>query len=216
MKSRNAHRILAATGFGLVALVTVLVDASADDADTSRYPYDPACAWGRVANGRGMLVRCLTEQESQRLSSSSPPVASARPAAAAPAAPAPSTAPAPSVSNDRDAGAARIAQNLTAEVTRVDAATGRLPLAPRKLGLASDRFIDCVTKNGGLSAERGEAHVRFLVRERGRAEGVGVAKRSGMTAAAAQCIADVIDRRFVGVPEEPIVGATAVVTVRAR
>jgi hypothetical protein len=210
MKLRNAHRVLAATAIGLAVSVAVLVEASADDADTSRYPYDPACAWGRVANGKGMLLRCLTEQESQRLAAISPPVPSATPPA-----PAPTAAPAPPPT-DRDGGAPASPQNLTAEVTRVDAEVGKLPLAPRKLGLAIDRFVECVVKNGGLSAASGEAHVRFLVRERGRAEGVSVAKRSGMSVAAAQCIADVIDRRFVGIPEEPIVGATAVVAVRQR
>ncbi|MBN1610677.1 MAG: hypothetical protein JW940_28870 [Polyangiaceae bacterium] len=210
MRLRNAHRVLAATAMGLAASVVVLVEASADDADTSRYPYDPACAWGRVANGKGMLLRCLTEKESRRLASVSPP-----PPGAAPPAPPPSSAPA-SPPTDRDGGASASPQNLRAEVTRVDAEVGRLPLAPRKLGLAADRFVECVTKNGGLNAARGEAQVRFLVRERGRAEGVSVAKRSGMSVAAAQCIADVIDRRFVGIPEEPIVGATAVVTVRPR
>ena len=202
MRLRNAHRVLAATAIGLAALVTVLVEASAEDADTSRYPYDPACAWGRVANGKGMLLRCLTEQESQRLAAVSRPAPSAPPSASPP--------------TDRDAGAPASPQNLTAEVTRVDAEIGTLPLAPRKLGLAADRFVQCVATNGGLSARSGEAQVRFLVRERGRAEGVSVAKRSGMSVAAARCIADVIDRRFVGIPEEPIVGAKAVVTVRPR
>jgi hypothetical protein len=211
MRLRNAHRVLAATAIGLAASVTVLVEAAADDVDTSRYPYDPACAWGRVANGKGMLLRCLTEQESQRLAAVSPPAPSA-----APPAPAPSAAPTPPPPTDRDGGAPPTPQDLKAEVTRVDAEVGKLPLAPRKLGLAADRFVECVTKNGGLNAGSGEAQVRFLVRERGRAEGVSVAKRSGMSAAAAQCIADVIDRRFVGVPEEPIVGAMAFVTVRPR
>jgi hypothetical protein len=213
MRLRNVHRVLAATAIGLAALVTVLVEAAADDADTSRYPYDPACAWGRVANGKGMLVRCLTEPESQRLAAVSPPPA---PSGAPTAAGGPGTAPPAPPPTDRDGGAPASPQNLTAEVTRVDAEVGKLPLASRKLGLAADRFVECVTKNGGLSAGSGEAQVRFLVRERGRAEGVSVSKRSGMTVAAARCIADVIDRRFVGIPEEPIVGATAVVMVRAR
>jgi hypothetical protein len=50
--------------------------------------------------------------------------------------------------------------------------------------------------------------VRFLVRELGRAEGVLVKERQGVTLEAAKCIAGVIDRRNVGYPEAPIVGAT--------
>jgi hypothetical protein len=47
-----------------------------------------------------------------------------------------------------------------------------------------------------------------LVRERGRAEGVAVKDRRGVSLVAAKCIADVIDRRYVGYPAAPIVGAT--------
>jgi hypothetical protein len=45
------------------------------------------------------------------------------------------------------------------------------------------------------------------VRERGRAEGLTVKDRTGLSLAAAKCIADVVDRRFVGYPAAPIVGA---------
>jgi hypothetical protein len=34
----------------------------------------------------------------------------------------------------------------------------------------------------------------------------------GVTEPAARCVADVVDRRYVGYPEEPIVGATLTVT----
>jgi hypothetical protein len=55
-----------------------------------------------------------------------------------------------------------------------------------------------------------------LVRERGRAEGVSVAKSKGMSAEAARCIADVVDRRYVGYPAAPIVGATLPIVITAR
>ena len=32
-----------------------------------RYPFDPACPWGRIADGKGMLVRCIDERESRTL-----------------------------------------------------------------------------------------------------------------------------------------------------
>jgi hypothetical protein len=53
--------------------------------------------------------------------------------------------------------------------------------------------------------------VRFLVRAKGVAEGVSVAKRTNMSKEAAQCVADVVDRRRVGTPESPMVGATVLV-----
>src|SRR5436190_5971218 len=67
-------------------------DASAEEVTVAepavRYPFDPVCPWGRVADGRGMLVRCLEPAEAQRLA------APARPAMPAPALPAPAAAPA--------------------------------------------------------------------------------------------------------------------------
>ena len=65
--------------------------------------------------------------------------------------------------------------------------------------------------NGGLREKEGEVQVRFLLRQRGRAEGVSVAKRVGVSAEAARCVSEVVDRRYVGVPEAPIVGATVVI-----
>jgi hypothetical protein len=53
--------------------------------------------------------------------------------------------------------------------------------------------------------------VRFLVRGKGVAEGVSVAKRTNMSKEAAQCVAEVVDRRRVGTPESPMVGATVLV-----
>jgi hypothetical protein len=106
-----------------------------------------------------------------------------------------------------------VSQQLKAEVVEVRADQGKLPAARSKLSSARGRFAQCVREHGGLTSARGEAHVRFLVRERGRAEGVSVVRRSGMSKAAAACIADVVDRRSVGVPAAPLVGATAVVAV---
>jgi hypothetical protein len=67
-----------------------------------------------------------------------------------------------------------------------------------------------------MTADRAEVELRFLVQERGRAEGVSLKKRRGLGDAAAKCIADVVDRRFVGYPEEPAVGATLVVTITKK
>ena len=53
--------------------------------------------------------------------------------------------------------------------------------------------------------------MRFLVRARGRAEGVSVSKRVGVTPEAARCVAEVVDRRPVGTPDVPMVGATVII-----
>ena len=53
-------------GFAALATGAVAV-AEAEDALLKRYPYDPACAWGRVGNGKGMVVRCISEEEAKSL-----------------------------------------------------------------------------------------------------------------------------------------------------
>jgi len=195
------------------------------DALLRRYPYDPACPWGRISNGKGLIVRCLGEAEAQGLrsgtlvqsgtlpvaasaASGAPAVPAAASAAPPPVAPeegavadasAPAPAPAPAPSTDK----------LEITVGPVTADTGTLGIG--KLGAARDRYLKCVNDNGGLKDPSGEVQVRFMLRQRGRAEGVSVAKRSGVSAEAARCVSEVVDRRYVGVPAEPIVGATVAI-----
>ncbi len=171
-----------------------------------RYPYDPACPWGRIADGNGMLVRCLVAAEVNQLLGTSAHV----PPQAPPAAGAASVASADAFT---PVTATPVAPALRGTV-RVDsvgpavADAGELPLADKKLAVAKDRFIECANQNGGLSAKQAKVVVRFLVRERGRAEGVGVKSFNGVSQAAAECIADVVNLRYVGYPAAPIVGAT--------
>ncbi len=200
----------------VLAGVAVTGIAAADGPrDTYRYPYDPVCPWGRVADGRGMIVRCLTRAEAEALGSTSGPArgaASSGPgaasASAAPARPVPSTSAAP------DVAAPAAARPLVVEVGPVVVDTGALPLALGKLKAPADRYLACVRDHGGVTREVGEIQIRFLVRERGRAEGAVVSKRIGVSEAAARCVADVVDRRLVGSPEAPMVGATLTVRVR--
>jgi hypothetical protein len=174
-----------------------------------RYPFDPVCPWGRVADGRGLLVRCLVAAEAQRL-------ATRTPAAATPSPPAPAAAlaPAPRRTSEAPALAASVPapkmSSRKVSLERVSAAradTGELPEARTQLLRASERYVQCVESNGGLSSSPASVTLRFLVRERGRAEGVTVKERAGLSLAAAKCVASVVDRRFVGYPAAPIVGA---------
>ncbi len=202
MKVRSRARLaLAAAG----AAATIAIAAASSLADTpgdaSRYPYDPVCSWGRIANGKGMLVRCLTQQEAERLLS--------RADAGAPPPPTPSASAA-------DAGRAAPAakpedEDIDVRVGPVVVEEGTLPKAEKKLGVPKDKYAACVKEHGGLAGTSGEVQVRFLVRSRGRAEGVSVAKRQGVSPNAAHCVAAVVDRRYVGVPEAPLVGAKVIV-----
>jgi len=209
------HRGLAAL-LGLAALATGAVAvAEAEDALLKRYPFDPACPWGRVGNGKGMVVRCISEDEAKALRT-----AAAKPAPVAPTVPggkapdaavgtptatpelSPDAAGEPTEPADPDAA-------LDVTVGPVTAEEGTLGVG--KLGQPKDKYAACVQKNGGLTGKTGEVAVRFLVRGKGIAEGVSVSKRTNISKEAAQCVADVVDRRRVGTPESPMVGATVLV-----
>lgn len=205
------------TGAALLGLTLSLAPgsvapASAEQAaatePAARFPYDPVCPWGRISDGRGLLVRCLEQEEAQRLSL--PPRAASSSAREAP--PAMAVAPldmSPKAPGDAALDAAAPPRRVVVtEVGQARADTGELPEAQRQLRRPLDRYVQCVESNGGLTADSGQVKLRFLVRERGRAEGVAVKERRGMSVEAAKCVADVVDRRYVGYPAAPIVGAT--------
>jgi hypothetical protein len=176
-----------------------------------RYPFDPACSWGRLANGKGTVIRCLTEKEASGITS----VAAAQPTSAA----TPAAAPTPSASTDADTATPAPPETTTTKgiqvtVGPVTADKGELGIG--KLGVPKDKYAKCIEDHGGLKGSSGEVHVRFLVRSKGVAEGVSVQKRTAnISAEAAHCIAEVVDRRRVGVPDEPLVGATVVIKLSA-
>jgi hypothetical protein len=201
------------------ALLAFGAMASGESADAllRRYPYDPACAWGRIGNGKGIIVRCLSEAEAATLRAGTLP---ATPTASAPPSPVASTAPAASASpsatppSDEPSDApvsppSATDEKLDVTVGPVTADSGELGIG--KLGAPKDRYVKCINDNGGLKDASGEVQVRFLVRQRGRAEGVSVAKRTSVSQEAARCVSEVVDRRYVGVPDAPIVGATVVI-----
>jgi hypothetical protein len=215
MQRRSFRFALSWLAFGAVGLVAGAALSESVENLVRRYPYDPACLWGRLANGKGTIVRCLSEQEAAQLA----PVANALPVApAAPAAVAQpsSLAPPATTASVTPAPAGAVAPEPAVKPGRfevsvgpVTADHGELPLG--KLGQPKDRYSKCLEDNGGLHGESGEVHVRFLVRSKGIAEGVSVQKRVNVSAEAARCVSEVVDRRHVGVPEEPLVGATVVV-----
>ena len=186
--SRGIWRGLGLLGLSLGAAVALESAASADN--PSRYPYDPACPWGRLSDGHGMLLRCLEPSEATALLSRDSKISQE-----------PAQDDAPTVDPSKQV-------IVVSKVHEAKANAGELPLAAKKLRSATDRFVTCTKKNGGLTQPKAHVIVSFLVRERGRAEGVGVKETSGMTTEAAKCIADVVDRRYVGYPSQPIVGAT--------
>ena len=145
-----------------------------------------------------MLVRCLSERETRSLGSAAAPPGSLRPEPVGSAGPEP-------------LGPAGDRLPVEVDIGPVSVDSGKLPDALKKLRAAKDRFKSCVSYQGALTQPNAEVRIRFLVRERGRAEGVTVTGRQGVSAKAARCLADVVDRRNVGTPDEPMVGATVVI-----
>jgi hypothetical protein len=166
-----------------------------------------------------MIVRCISEQEATALVQSRPITVPA-PDKTAKVEPKPSEQPgdsqpaAPPSDDGKDQRSATL--DVDVNVGPVVADKGNLTGGKLNFKDAKEKYLQCVKDNGGLQGKSGEVQVRFLVRERGRAEGVSVAKRSSVTIKAAQCIADVVDRRYVGIPGEAVVGATVTVKFDKR
>lgn len=186
----------------VVGLLSIVPALSLADADAeARYPYDPACAWGRVANGKGMLVRCVTEDEARKLAEAikAPKATPAEKPEPAPVEAAPEAAP----------------KDYKLTVSEIVADEGKVGIG--KLQKPMDRYRACVDDNGGLDKATGKVVVEFLVRaERRRAEGAEVKTYTGVQKKAAECIAEVIDRREVGAPEVPLTGATVTIELAAQ
>ena len=66
----------------------------------------------------------------------------------------------------------------------------------------------CVADHGGLETKEGGLKVQFLVRGRGRAEGVEVLKRHGVSKDAGRCVQALLKNKWVGMPSEDPTGVT--------
>jgi len=173
---------------------------AADAEAEARYPYDPACPWGRIANGKGMLHRCLSEAEARSVAESDP--SKQKPKGALPEA-APETKP-PEAPAD-----------FTLELGPLTPEEGELALGA--LSKPMDRYRACVDENGGLTKPSGKVVIEFLVRaERSRAEGTEVASFVGVSKAAAECLAEVVDRRATGTPSVPMTGVKLTFSLSAK
>ncbi len=218
VRLRTACRLLALFGAGALSIAASARAAEPGAEPLSRYPFDPVCPWGRVSDGRGMLVRCLLSAEATRLAAG--PLTSQPERAPSPPAPLATTAvdaAVPSMSLAPLIAMAPPARRVVVKsLSPARADTGELPEAQRQLKKGEPRYVQCVETNGGIEGNSASVTFRFLVRERGRAEGVAVKERRGVSVGAAKCIADVIDRRYVGYPAAPIVGATITVELGAE
>src|ERR1700760_633178 len=98
MKTIAKRPLLALSIAGILLGFGALASGETADALLRRYPYDPACPWGRIGNGKGVVVRCRSEAEAQALRAGT---VQAAPAASAPPNPVAVTSAAPSAAPDR-------------------------------------------------------------------------------------------------------------------
>jgi len=195
-KTRAAGPLLLALGAALIALPLVVEAKSETEA---RYPFDPACPWGRLSNGQGMLHRCLTRGEAEDLARGDNEKSE-------PAKKEPSTPKDKPKENGPEREKEPLPRDYSLNVGPIKADEGDISVGA--LNKPMDRYRECVDKQGGLKAKKAEVVVKFLVRgEKVRAEGVSVDTFSGVSQAAADCIASVVDRRRVGAPSVPLTAA---------
>jgi hypothetical protein len=194
--SRSLPAILLAACSALLWSGVGVADAEAE----ARYPYDPACPWGRIANGKGMLHRCLSEAEARS-------VAESDPTRQKPKGTLPETPP--------EAKPTDVPVAFNLEVGPLVAEDGEIALGA--LSKPVDRYRACIEENGGLIKPSGKVIVEFLVRaERSRAEGTEVSQFVGVSRAAAECIAEVVDRRATGTPSVPMTGVKLTFALTAK
>lgn len=204
-KHRKLARPLFAAGLLLLALP---FGVEAKSEEEVRYPFDPACPWGRLSNGKGMIHRCLTQGEAEDLARKD------------------ESAKAPVVEKKTDEKAAVNAEaekkakpspprEYNLDVGPIEADKGEISIG--RLDKPLDRYRQCIDTKGGLSDKNATVVVKFLVRgEQQLAEGVSVDSFKGVSKAAADCIAEVVDRRKVGAPSAPLTGARLTFSIQGK
>ncbi|WP_437303889.1 hypothetical protein [Sorangium sp. So ce388] len=92
---------------------------------------------------------------------------------------------------------------------------GDVPNVAKRLEKVSTDLAQCVADHGGLSGVSGSVKIQFLVRVRGRAEGVEILEARGVTSDAQRCIRQFLKNRAIGTPSADPVGVTVTLSLRA-
>jgi hypothetical protein len=177
--------------------------AGHDPADSS--PADagaPRCPYGSLEDPHRGFVRCLLPEE--RDAGWLPPPPQGDPAPAEP----------PAAEPPRDAGA--VAPLPVVEIGAPRFENGEVTKVEKSLGKASADLGRCVADHGGLGADAGTIKIQFLVRSRGRAEGVEVLAAKGVSAEASACVRRLVKNKAIGAPTADPVGVTVVITFKSQ
>jgi hypothetical protein len=114
-----------------------------------------------------------------------------------------------------DAGQPEAAVAPLVEIGEPAFQNGEVPKVAKALAKSADEIGRCVASYGGLSGATGSIKLQFLVRNRGRAEGVEVESAKGITEAAKECVRRALKNRSVGAPTADPVGVTVTVSLHA-
>jgi hypothetical protein len=178
-----------------------LARAARDDAGAPPAAADdggPRCPYGELSDPHRGFVRCLLPDE--RDAGWLPPP----PQGDAPAEP-PKAEPPP-----RD----RPSAPPTVEIGAPKFDNGQVTKVEKSLGKATSDLARCVADHGGVSGDTGSMKVQFLVRSRGRAEGVEVLASKGVSAEATACVRVLLRNKAIGAPSADPVGVTVVLTFK--
>lgn len=161
----------------------------------------PRCPYGSLEDPHRGFVRCLLPDERDAGWLPPPPQGDPTPAEPPRAEPPRDAGPPPAAPPTVEIGAPRFDGG---EVTKVE----------KSLGKASAGLARCVADNGGVGGDAGTVKIQFLVRSRGRAEGVEVLGARGVSAEAAGCVRHLIKNKAIGAPTADPVGVTVVITFK--
>ena len=204
---------------------------AAADAGPRDAAADGDCPHGKLEDPHRGFVRCLEPHEADAGWLPPPPQPEpgvdpdAGPAADAGAGAAPDAGAATDAgaAPDTDAGAAPDTAAGPpvpgpAPVVEIKPATfvnGDVPNVEKKLQKLSEGIAKCVADAGGLNAASGTVKLQFLVRARGKAEGVEILSAKGVSAAAQECVRLLLKNRSVGTPSSDPVGVNVTISLKA-
>ncbi|APR81566.1 Hypothetical protein A7982_06915 [Minicystis rosea] len=174
-------------------------DKQPDDAGAPSADGGPRCPYGELTDPHRGFVRCLLPDE--RDAGWLPPPAQGAPEPPEPPKPEPpkdTPRPPPLV----EIGAPKFENG---EVTKVE----------KSLGKATADIAKCIADHGGVTGDAGSMKIQFLVRSRGRAEGVEVLSAKNVSSEASSCVRVLLKNKAIGAPSADPVGVTVTITFKA-
>ena len=164
----------------------------------------PRCPYGELNDPHRGFVRCLNPDE--RGADWLPPPPQPTP----PVADAPSAAP----KDPEPPPAVPAGPPPLVDIGAPKFENGEVPRAEKALTKAATDIAKCVAEHGGLTAATGTLKVQFLVRNRGRAEGVEILSAKGLGPDAASCVRLLLKNKPIGPPTSDPVGVTVTISLK--